>query len=319
MNQGRLHHAYRLEGPDGVGKETAALELTKVLNCRAGRSIEIDGVSMPDSCDACGSCRKIAAGSHPDVTILAAEKGKAEIGIKQIRDLHGQVLYPPSEGEARVIIVREADRMTEEAANSFLKILEEPPQRTHYFLVTSRPHRLLSTISSRTIPIRFQPLGKDDLGAVLSGLMPERTADEIERIASGGGGSVSAAIATTGEEWAETLDRVVRLDSALMTGVRAVVELLDEMSLGRDGAYRLLTCLEMWYRDVAVIGVTGDREGLLLSGLADEAARRAESLSPALASTMALRIPSHRALLEGNVNPRMVIERLYTEILKDNL
>lgn len=323
MEKDRFHHAYRFEGPDGVGKELTALSIAKVLNCKAGNTLELgsgdEAVTLPDFCGTCGSCHKIGTGNHPDVMILAALKGKATIAIKQIRELHGFVLYPPSEGEAKVIIVRDADKATEEAANAFLKMLEEPPPRTHFFLVTARPHKLLPTIMSRTVPVRFSPLGAEDMKAVLEEIVPDQPPGEIENIAAMSGGSVSAALARLSEEWNETLEQVVKLDQACSTGVPDLVEFLDDITLNRDETQRLLSFLEMWYRDVAYLGITHDREGLMLPSLADAAVRRAETLPSPMASAMALKIPEHRALLEGYVNPRMVIERMYMEFRKEEV
>ena len=75
----------------------------------------------------------------------------------------------------------------------------------------------------------------------------------------------------------------------------------------------------MWYRDVAYLGVTGDRDGLLLKPLADRIAERSATLPSREAANMALRIPEHRALLENYVNPRMVLERLYMEIQRQHV
>lgn len=325
MEQDRLHHGYRFEGPDGVGKELTALGLAKVLNCTSGLTTTLEAsreqgeVTLPDFCDKCLPCRKIEAGNHPDVRLLTREKNKATITIGQIRELHGYVLYPPSEGKAKVVILRDADRVTEEAANAFLKMLEEPPPRLHFFLVTSRPHRLLPTIMSRTIPVRFSPLSTQDMIDVLGEILPDRRGEELAQVAAMAGGSVAAAVAHVSESFRETLDQVMALDRAYAGGVDGLVELLDDMALGREETTRILAFLEMWYRDVAFVGVTGSTQDLMLMALRDEIARRAESLPAATASAMALRIPEHRALLENYVNPRMVLERLYMEFRREDL
>ncbi|MBW2263182.1 MAG: DNA polymerase III subunit delta' [Deltaproteobacteria bacterium] len=325
MEQNRFHHAYRFEGPEGVGKELTALSIAKVLNCREGRTLVLeagdgqDAVTLPDFCGECISCRKIESGNHPDVQTLTTVKKKAAISIKQVRELHGYIMYPPSEGKAKVIIVRNADRVTEEAANAFLKLLEEPPARTHFFLVTARPHRLLPTITSRSVPVRFSPLDPADMMTILGGLLPDEPPEQIESIAAMSGGSMEAALAHVSEEWSQALEQVVALDRAFAGGVHGVVQLLDEIPIGRQEVGRLLSLLEMWYRDVAYLGVTGDRQGLMLKALEDDVARRSETLSPGMASTMTLRIPEHRALLENYVNPRMVIERLYMQLKSEDV
>jgi DNA polymerase III subunit delta' len=161
---GRVHHAYRFEGPEGVGKELAAFAFAETLVCGT------------DPGPATASARRrIHARSdedphvplHPDVILVerglySKVLGAAEtngIGIEQIRRIVlARAGYPPHEGRAVVIIVRAADELTTQAANALLKTLEEPPPQTYFVLLTSRPQRLLDTVLSRTLPVRFGPL-----------------------------------------------------------------------------------------------------------------------------------------------------------------
>jgi DNA polymerase-3 subunit delta' len=166
---GRVHHAYRFEGPAGVGKEKAAFALAQSLVCTTGGAL---------GCGKCSACQRAvriadadpAVPQHPDVVLLgrglypAAALGTPSrettgIGVEQIRRLVlSRTGFPPHEGRALVFIVREAEELTQQAANALLKTLEEPAQRTHFILLTSRPNRLLDTIRSRTLPVRFGPL-----------------------------------------------------------------------------------------------------------------------------------------------------------------
>jgi DNA polymerase-3 subunit delta' len=318
LAQGRFHHAYRFEGPEGVGKEMTAMALARVLNCTDPGELTLEDeadVTLPADCGRCKQCRMIEAGGHPDVRVVAPPADRTVINIASIRELHGWVAYPPSEGRAKVVVVRDADRITEEAANAFLKMLEEPPSRTHFFLVTSRPHNLLNTVSSRSVPVRFAPLAPEDLDAVLRSLVTdERERARIDDVARLSGGSVSSALSQLSEQWGETLETVVSLDAAYAGSVADVVTLLEDVPMGRAHVETLLTFLEMFYRDVAYVGVTGDAEGLLLRPLEDAIRERARSLPPERASAMALAVPAHRSLLAGYVNPRMVLERLYMEL-----
>jgi DNA polymerase-3 subunit delta' len=166
LRSGRVHHAYRFEGPDGVGKTLAAVELARVLLCEA---------PAPLACGACSACRRVSAGRseeqrlsvHPDLLlvqrgiykgVLAAGEASG-ISIEQVRRIVlSRVGFPPHEGRALVCLVQHADELTPSAANALLKTLEEPPQRTFFVLITSRPSKLLDTIRSRTLPVRFGPL-----------------------------------------------------------------------------------------------------------------------------------------------------------------
>lgn len=136
-------------GSEGVGKRTLALMLAKALNC-----LETEGAF----CNHCASCRKIEAGTHPDVLVVSVLEEKHFLQIDQIRQARKDVFYQPFEGRCRVIIIDEADRMKEDGANSILKMLEEPPPSTKIILLTARFHSLLPTIRSRCQVFSFSPL-----------------------------------------------------------------------------------------------------------------------------------------------------------------
>jgi DNA polymerase III subunit delta' len=176
LENGRVHHAYRFEGPDGVGKELAAFALAQALVCEQG----------PPACGTCSACRRALTfvdadprvPAHPDVVlierglykrVLSGASGEAAtISIEQVRQIVlARVGFGPHEGRALVFIVRAADELTPQAANAMLKTLEEPSQRVHFILLTSKPNRLLDTIRSRTLPVRFGPLPEDVVAKIL--------------------------------------------------------------------------------------------------------------------------------------------------------
>lgn len=200
----RVHHAYRFEGPDGVGKEMAAFGLAQALLCEAGE---------PLGCGRCHGCTRVVAISekaphvpvHPDVVLIARGlyaagtlgesrvSEKQTISIEQIRTLVvARKDYPPFEGRARITIVRAAEELSEPAANALLKTLEEPRPNQYFVLLTSRPQELLPTIRSRTLPVRFGPLPSAVLRGILTGR--EVAADRLDGIVELAGGSVSAAL-----------------------------------------------------------------------------------------------------------------------------
>ena len=125
-----------------------ARTLAKALNCS-----EKDY----DSCDRCDSCRRIDEGVHPDVYWVRPESKSRRIQIDQMREFMKSVNLRSSMGGVKVGIVVDADCMGEEAANAFLKTLEEPPAQTVILLLTADPQRLLPTILSRCLRISFRP------------------------------------------------------------------------------------------------------------------------------------------------------------------
>lgn len=165
----RVHHAYRFEGPEGVGKERAAFALAQALVCRERPYV---------GCGACTSCSRAVTlcdedprvPLHPDVVLVerglypAGVLGRTSpevtgIGVEQIRRVVlARASYPPHEAPSLVFIFRAAHELTVSAANALLKTLEEPLDGVHFVLLTDQPRRLLDTVRSRTLPVRFGPL-----------------------------------------------------------------------------------------------------------------------------------------------------------------
>ena len=206
VEHGLVHHAYRFEGLDGVGKELAAVALAQALLCEE----ETLG------CGACETCRRIRQRNetdpqvplHPDVVLIGralyppetigGKKEAQEISVEQVRRVVlSRAMYAPHEGQAQVFIVRDAEQLSISAANAFLKTLEEPRPRTHFVLLTSSPERLLDTIRSRSLPVRFGPLPDQVVASILRARGVEEA--RIDEVVELGGGSVSAALAAAEE------------------------------------------------------------------------------------------------------------------------
>ena len=144
IKNNRVPNAYLFVGPKGTGKLKTALAFAMALNC------EKENI---DSCGRCSPCEKIKAGVHPDVINLVP-KGTS-IKIDEMRELKSLVRYGPSQGKWLVVIINDADKFTIEAANSFLKVLEEPPLRVLFILISAKEEAMPSTIVSRCQRIYF--------------------------------------------------------------------------------------------------------------------------------------------------------------------
>jgi len=153
LSSGRLGHAYLFSGHDTDELEGAAATLAKTLNC--ANPVRSQSCAAIDSCDQCDSCRRTDACNHPDVQWLRAESKLRIISIDQIRDLLQTVNLKPTLGGYKIAILTAADRLNIQAANAFLKTLEEPPQRTVFILLTTDVSRLLETILSRCLRLNF--------------------------------------------------------------------------------------------------------------------------------------------------------------------
>lgn len=194
-----LHHAWLLAGPRGVGKATfARAAATRLLAEAAGPSFDAPGFEVPNDHPI---AKLIEAGSHPDMRLLERlpkEKGEGltrSITVKQIRELGEFVGLTAALSPWRTVIIDSVDDLEREGANALLKMLEEPPPNTVFFLVSHAPGRLLPTIRSRCRRLDFQPLDDAAMTSVLERILPEISSVERERLIALSSGSVGRALA----------------------------------------------------------------------------------------------------------------------------
>ena len=153
--EGRLSHAYIIEGGKGSGKHTVAMLTAAALACEEKKNSE-----LPLPCMNCPSCRKILQGLSPDIIKVGTEE-KATIGVDTVRFLKEDVSLVPNDLEHKVYIIEDADKMTDQAQNAFLLTLEEPPSYVVFFLLCENSERFLETIKSRAPILRTEPIPKE--------------------------------------------------------------------------------------------------------------------------------------------------------------
>jgi DNA polymerase-3 subunit delta' len=154
----RPAHAWLFTGPPGSGRSNAAKAFAAALLCEQQDPAE-------RGCGTCHACRTVLAGSNADATLVATEN--VTFSIQEMRELVGKAQDKPSSGRWRVIIIEDADRMTERTTNVLLKAIEEPPPRTIWMLCTPSPADVLVTIRSRCRPVTLRIPPADDVAALL--------------------------------------------------------------------------------------------------------------------------------------------------------
>jgi DNA polymerase-3 subunit delta' len=162
LERGRLGHAYLFTGHQVEELESMARTLAKTLNCQ--KPVKTGGVAT-DCCDECLSCRKIDQETHADVHWARPESKSRVVTVEQMRDLMREIQLKPGEAEYKVAIIAAADRLNQQAANAFLKTLEEPPAKSILILLSTDPQRILETILSRCLRLNFSAEGLRPLDA----------------------------------------------------------------------------------------------------------------------------------------------------------
>jgi DNA polymerase-3 subunit delta' len=150
----RLHHAFIFSGPVGVGKMNTALTFAAQLLTAPS----LFGAGDPEQ-----TLARLLRKNHPDFLLLEPEDGS--IRVEQVRELQKALAYSPLEAPWRVLLISEAQEMNMQAANAILKILEEPPPQTVFFLLVQNSLQLLPTIRSRCQEVRFPPLSSQQIAA----------------------------------------------------------------------------------------------------------------------------------------------------------
>lgn len=220
MRGGRMHHAWLMCGPEGIGKSKVAHAFARRMLCEAaGPAPEGDGLEVPPD-HPIG--KLVEAGTHPDLIIVErlprdmkplrdlapkdwpddVERAR-NITIDQVRSLGNVFALTPSYSQTRVVIVDSIDDMERAAANALLKSLEEPPRGTIFLLVSHAPGRLLPTIRSRCRLLRFEALDDTSMVRVLQSQRPNEKAEEISALARAGQGSPGRALGFAGLDLAE--------------------------------------------------------------------------------------------------------------------
>jgi DNA polymerase-3 subunit delta' len=196
---GRLHHAWLLAGPQGMGKAAFAQRVARFLATHGVGCVD-DPITLDDEGDVAAG-RLVEAGNHPEIITLsrlAKEKGKElarSISIDQVRQVIRRLQMSLSLGSWRVIIIDAVDDLEVSGANALLKTLEEPPAKTLFLLVSHSPGKLLPTIRSRCRTLRFQPVHPDSIVQWLKGIRPMLEASELRAVANASGGVPGKALA----------------------------------------------------------------------------------------------------------------------------
>lgn len=240
-NAGRLHHAWLLTGPRGVGKATLAWRIARALVAGG----PVSSLAMPPEAP---TFRALAALASPRLFLCRrpwddkTERLRTAITVEGVRALKDFFQLSAADGGHRVAIIDAADELNPSAANALLKILEEPPSAAVLLLVCHRPAGLLPTIRSRCRELRLAPLGAADMDAALAAAGAEAAGGPA--LATLAGGSVGAAFRLAADDGVAAYEAIVRLLAETPLDRRGAISLADGVT-GRDAAGRYDLTLEL--------------------------------------------------------------------------
>jgi len=302
-NHRRMPHALLLSGPRGIGKFIVASVLGAALLCEA---------SECRPCGSCQSCQQMSYGTHPDFSLLVPDG--ANIKIEQVRKLQHEITLAPYVSVRRVCIIDDVELMTVQAANSILKVLEEPVGDIVFILISANQQMLLPTIISRCMNIRFQPLTEIELTQALAGngILPDQSRVAV-RLSQGRMGTALSLLEPEGLALRnQAADIIHGLLEGRMRNVWDTATILEKME--RKEVLQLFRYFTYILRDVVMI-VTGQGLNFLFNiDLAEWLSEQAHRWSEDRLLTALRVVETARRALIANANARLTSEALLIKI-----
>ncbi len=251
-------NAFMISGAEGSGKSTAALLFAMAIACK----------SEDRPCGKCSACRKISEGISPDVITVGLTKDRKTIGIDSVRQIIDSAYILPNDLDVKVYIIKEAEKLTDQAQNALLKIFEEGPGSVYFLLLTSAPSKLLPTVRSRAPEIKTEVFTDQRLAELLisnvkkAAELNSKDNDAFKRIISAAGGSYGRALSILDGKNKKTPKLIKKAENivALMAQkdvARLQLSLIEE-SGDRENYSSILSLLLNALRDLVLIKKGGD-------------------------------------------------------------
>ena len=300
LSNNELAHAYLFVGPGGSGKMSIAQWLSLRLFCLHPQDNEPDLT--------CAECQRILSGNHPDI-VYAAPEGR-QIKVDEIRHLKAEFSKSAVEGNKKIFIIKDADKMTNGAANSLLKFIEEPGAGVYIFMLTTNKSAVLPTIRSRTQVIELPPLKRD---ALLTVLTEHNILQSQQQIAVGITDSVAmieSAIKGVIQWYQDTTRNG-------MLGFVDVQTILQKVATDRDKQQVVLDLITLIWRDTLMVnsGITAANR-LHFNNILGEMGEVVRKYSPQQLLAASQLTLETRHMLEQNISFQNIVEQLTIRLVQ---
>jgi DNA polymerase-3 subunit delta' len=321
----RLPNSLLLTGDKGVGKKQFAIQIAKSFFCQNPKDLS--------ACNSCLPCKratkfafpkpdakkeeyeKVISSEHPDIKLVIPRN--RNILVDAIRDLEKEANFRPTEARKRFFIIDDAEKMNDASSNALLKTLEEPPETSYIFLITSRPMSLLQTIRSRCQSIHFSPIEAKEIEEFLLRTQ-EFSPTDVELISKLSRGSVGRALKTDLEKFRAGREAMLKiLKSLLLTGNRApLLQIAEEMNnpKAKEDYEPTLDILQTLIHDVWSLNFGKTKDDLINSDIIAELAKLAQNADNKKLAKWLNEIEILRENLNVNLNRKIATDALFMQM-----
>ena len=302
-NKGKMAGVYLFVGADSIGKKTVAINFAKYINCRAQTN---------KPCDNCFACKKIEQNNSPDLELIEPAGKAKRIGIEVIRQIKKSASLKPFENKYRVFIIDDAQTLTQEAANSFLKILEEAPAGNLFILISSQINRILPTIISRSAVKIFTRVDENSISSYLEKEfeVDKEKADITARFSNG---AIGAAVNSLQEDFCGEKNTVIdKVYSILFK--KAGFSGSEWVYAQRDQLKHDLEYLLIWFRDMLVCKTDRANRYILNIDKIKQIKDVGAKISAVELERIIAKIAELYSYVDLNVNMKIIVDNLLCEL-----
>ncbi|WIV12316.1 DNA polymerase III subunit delta' [Proteiniborus sp. MB09-C3] len=299
-----VSHSYLFEGPKSIGKEKLAKVFAKTLLCQRGGD---------SPCNTCPSCMKIESGNHPDFHMEYPDKDSFK--KEQIEELQRTIRKIPLESNRKIYILDDVDKMTQQAQNSFLKTLEEPPGYAIIMLLATNGYSLLPTIVSRCQIVKFTPIERHKIEKALVNNFG-RSEEQARFIASFSNGIIGKAIELSKSDDFKLLrDEIIEKLNTVINGDKLKIFSISEFfEQNKELIDEVMDIILLWYRDLLIYKETKNVGFLINKDKADSISYQCQKLSKQKIMDILDVVRRTKEDIHSNVNFQLAIEVMLLNI-----